>query len=216
LLSAVVCPVHPGSSGIGGDGTGSLADPAAHKARWAAWLYWGNLIQFLAESGGDAAQLAHTALADFDPAVLAAAGGAGLATSIILTPADPVSEAELAMLGVIQSVPPSELPVDVVWPGRIADVLIPELAILGHELAARGVPAPADSQIGYELDGDQAWQAELAWPAQRVAVIAPGREADDCVAAYAAADWDARLPEDWPPDELAGRILAQRNVEGDR
>jgi hypothetical protein len=192
------------------------ADPAAHKARWAAWLYWGNLIQFLAEPGGDAAQLARTALADFDPAALAAAGGAGLATSIILTPADPVSEAELAMLGVIQSVPPAELLVDVVWPGRITDMLIPEVAILGHELAARGVPTPADDQIGYEL-GDQAWQAELAWPARLVAVIAPGREdaevrnQADTIAAYRAADRDARLPNDWPPDELAARIL-----EGER
>lgn len=66
----------------------------------------GNLIQFLPELGGDAAQPARTALADFDQAVLAAAGGAGLATSIVLTPADPVSEAELAMLGAIQSAPP--------------------------------------------------------------------------------------------------------------
>jgi replicative superfamily II helicase len=182
------------------------ADPAAHKARWAAWLYWGNLIQFLAESGGDAAQLARTALADFDPAVLAAAGGAGLASSIILTPADPVSEAELAMLGVIQSAPPPGGPVDVVWPGSIADMLVPEVASLGHQLAALGVPAPADDQVGYEL-GDQAWQAELAWPARRAAVIAPGREAGDCLAAYAAADWDARLPGDWPPAELAALIL---------
>jgi hypothetical protein len=188
-----------------------IADPAAHKARWAAWLYWGNLLQFLAESGGDAAQLARTALADFDSAVLAAAGGAGLATSIILTPTDPVSEAELAVLGVIQSVPPPGVPVDLVWRSNIADFLVTEVASLGHALAARGVPAPADDQIGYELPGDQAWQAELAWPEQRVAVIAPGREAGNCVAAYEADGWDARLPGDWPPEELAARIL-----EGDR
>ncbi|MGH3279154.1 MAG: helicase-related protein, partial [Trebonia sp.] len=192
------------------------ADPAAHKARWAAWLYWGNLLQFLPASGGDAAQLARTTLDDFDPSVLAAAGGAGLATSIVLTPTDPASEAELAMLGVIQSAPPPGVPVDVIWPGDIADLLAPEVASLGHELAARGVPAPAGKQIGYELDNDQAWQAELAWPAQQVAVITPGREAGDCLAAYTAAGWDARLPGDWPPDELAGRLLAQRNAEGDR
>ena len=186
-----------------------IADPAGHKARWAAWLYWGNLLQFLGESGGDAAQLARTALADFDPAVLAAAGGAGLAISIILTPTDPVSEAELAMLGVIQSVPPPGVPVELVWRSDIADFLVTEVASLGHALAARGVPAPADDQIGYELAGDQAWQAELAWPEQRVAVIAPGREAGDCVAAYEANGWDARLPGDWPPEELAARILEE-------
>ncbi|HEX3965986.1 MAG TPA: Zn-binding domain-containing protein, partial [Trebonia sp.] len=183
-----------------------IADEGAHKARWAAWLYWGNLMQFLPELGGDTAQLARTALAGFDPGVLAAAGGSGLATSIMLTPADPISEAELAMLGVIQSAPPPGVPVDVVWPDERASMLVFEVASLGHELAARGVPAPADEQVGFEL-GDQAWQAELAWPRQRLAVIAPGREASDCIAAYEAAGWEARLPDDWPPDELARRIL---------
>jgi replicative superfamily II helicase len=176
----------------------------AHKARWAAWLYWGNLIQFLPELGGDAAQLARTSLDDFDPAVLAASGGAGLATSIMLTPADPISEAELAMLGVIQSMPPPGVPVDVEWPGE--GMLVAEVAGLWHQLAARGVPTPTDYQVGYEL-GPQAWQAELVWEPQRAAVIAPGQEASDCIAAYRADGWDARLPDDWPPDELASRIL---------
>jgi replicative superfamily II helicase len=183
-----------------------LADTQAHKRRWAAWLYWGNLIQFLDELGGDAAQLAFTSLADFDPAVLAAAGGTGLATSIMLLPDEEISEAELAMLSAVRSASLPGVPVDVVWPSEVIDVLVPEVVELGRELAARGVPAPAAEQIGYEL-GDQAWQAELAWGPRLAAVIAPSAEADDCIAAYAAAHWDARLPSDWPPDELAQLIL---------
>ena len=51
------------------------------------------------------------------------------------------------------------------------------------------------------------------WPARLAVVVAgpgadgPGAELDACFAAYAEADWDARLPGDWPPDELARRIL---------
>ncbi|MFC7483007.1 hypothetical protein ACFQX7_27605 [Luedemannella flava] len=37
-------------------------DKDAHQQRWAAWLWWGNLIQFLDAAGGDGAQLAVTTL----------------------------------------------------------------------------------------------------------------------------------------------------------
>jgi hypothetical protein len=108
------------------------------------------------------------------------------------------------MLGVIQSTPPPGVPVDVEWSGE--GMLVAEVAGLWHQLAARGVPTPTDDQVGYEL-GPQAWQAELAWEPQQAAVIAPGQEASDCIAAYRADGWDARLPDDWPPDELATRIV---------
>jgi hypothetical protein len=39
------------------------------------------------------------------------------------------------------------------------------------------------------------------------AVIEDGPESAECVAAFVAAGWDARLARDWPPDELAGKIL---------
>ena len=67
-----------------------------------------------------------------------------------------------------------------------------------------GVTAPTEDQIGYELN-DQGWQAEIAWEAHRVAIIADGD--DECVAAFAAANWDARVARDWPPEELAARIM---------
>jgi len=200
------------------------ADQVAHARRWAAWLYWANLIQFLSYGGGDGVQLTWTGLGDFDPAVLAAAGGAGLLTSLALSAASgsgtgETSDAELAMMSAFtrsassSGAGPGGVRGDVVWPQRVLDLLAPEAGVLAHELAARSVPAPEEEQVGYEL-GEQAWQAEIAWPGARVAVIAPGPEASDCIRAYAAADWDARLPGDWPPDELAPRIL--RTTGGER
>jgi hypothetical protein len=91
----------------------------------------------------------------------------------------------------------------------VHDLVVVEVGALLHALADREVPAPQPDQIGYEL-GNQAWQAELAWPDLPLpppAVIAPGPEAAECIGAYVAAGWDARLPGDWPPDELAARIL---------
>ncbi len=55
------------------------ASGPAHRRRWASWLHWGNLLQFLdvpqagGRQGGNGRQLAHTALGDFDPLTLAAA-----------------------------------------------------------------------------------------------------------------------------------------------
>ena len=75
-----------------------------------------------------------------------------------------------------------------------------------HQLAGLGVPAPTEGEVGYELN-DQGWQAELAWAGPRVAVVAGGDE--ECVAAFTAAGWDARVAGDWPPDELAARIMGE-------
>ena len=138
-----------------------LADKEAHERRWAAWLYWGNLIQFLTDGGGDGAQLAWTALDVFDPSVLAAAGGAGLAMSVMRADQE-ISEAELSLLGAVHSVPSPGVTVDTQW-AEVYDVLTPEVEVLTHALADLGVPAPGPDQVGYEL-GTQAWQAELAWP----------------------------------------------------
>jgi hypothetical protein len=97
------------------------------------------------------------------------------------------------------------------WDGRV-EVIDREVAVLGDALAFLGVPVPAPGQVGHEL-GDEAWQAELAWPQARVAVLAGGpgsgvtaAEVAECAAAYRAAGWDARPARDWPPEELAARI----------
>ena len=49
------------------------ADREGHERRWAAWLYWGNLLQFLDAGSGEGGQLALTDLDAFDPS--AARGG---------------------------------------------------------------------------------------------------------------------------------------------
>jgi replicative superfamily II helicase len=185
------------------------ADEQAHRRRWAAWLYWGNLVQFLTGAGGDGASLAMTGLGDFYPATLAAAGGAGFLSGYgplgaLSQPGGSVAEQAPWAAGLPQ--PPGAASGDVIWPS--AHYLAADVATLAHELAALGVPEPdAITQIGYEL-GEQRWQAELAWPDKFIAVIAqePAGEVTTCIAAYAAAGWDARLARDWPPGELARRI----------
>jgi hypothetical protein len=51
------------------------ASRAAHRRRWASWLYWGNLLQFLDIPGadGNGRQFARSGLSQFAPLTLAAA-----------------------------------------------------------------------------------------------------------------------------------------------
>ena len=118
-----------------------VADEQAHQRRWAAWLYWGNLIQFLDEGGGDGVPLAWTGLDGFDPSALAAAGGAGLVISVMLAGQE-VSEAELSLLGAVRPAPPAGIAVDPQWAG-VYDLLAPEVEILMHALARAGGTRPA-------------------------------------------------------------------------
>ena len=129
-----------------------LADEEAHERRWAAWLYWGNLIQFLDDGGGDGVQLAWTGLDDFDPSVLAAAGGAGPG-GIAHAGSGPRRSARRscpcwARCGRRRS---PGVAVDHAVGRRSYDLLAPEVEVLMHALAERGVPAPQPDQIGYEL-----------------------------------------------------------------
>ncbi|WP_165967035.1 hypothetical protein, partial [Actinomadura sp. 7K507] len=82
----------------------------------------------------------------------------------------------------------------------------PRLADLARCLMAHGAPAP---EVGYEL-GEQAWQAELAWPDARVAVVLAGNddEATGRYHAYVQAGWETRAAAWWDCDELAERIKA--------
>jgi hypothetical protein len=184
------------------------ADDEAHHRRWAVWLYWGNIVQFLSEGPGDGDQIARTNLERLDPHMLAhalkVAGSPGLRTYYSMERRSQVEASAWAA-----SLPRTDKPApdraDAFWP---TDLLGPELAPLAHRLHELGVPPPRAEQIGYEL-GEQAWQADLAWEGPRAAVLAEGPDSEvrDCMTAYAAAGWDARLARDWPPDELARRIL---------
>ncbi|CAM3931583.1 DEAD/DEAH box helicase [Nocardiopsis rhodophaea] len=66
----------------------ATADPEQHRRRWQAWLYWGNLLQFLAGEHSDGGQLALSDLEAFDAEVIAAAGGVGLEETHARLPLD--------------------------------------------------------------------------------------------------------------------------------
>ena len=179
------------------------ADEKAHRRRWAAWLYWGNIVQFLSDGAGDGDQIAYTNLESFDLRLLVStlkvAHSSGLRT-YYSSHRDSQAETTPWAASLSQTpVPPVR--VDVSWP---VDMLAPEVGSLAHQLAALGVPAPKEEQIGFELN-DQGWQAEIAWEECQAAVIAGGDE--ECVAAFVAAGWDARVAGNWPPEELAARIM---------
>ncbi|MFE0153215.1 DEAD/DEAH box helicase [Nonomuraea sp. NPDC059007] len=190
------------------------ADEDGHKKRWAAWLYWGNLLQFLDFGPGDSGQLTVTALGAFDPSLLSASGGRGIASTLSLTPLDddliedadqtiPAQPAVVAAPSSEGAAPTS----DSRW-GQVFDMLDPDephLASFARALAALGVPAPAE--VGFEL-GEQAWQAEVAWPDRKVAVVLAGDddEARNRDAAFAAAGWHVRDVQGWTPEELAELI----------
>ncbi|WP_329101712.1 DEAD/DEAH box helicase [Micromonospora sp. NBC_01699] len=187
-----------------------------HKKRWASWLAWGNIVQFVANGGGDAGQLASSALDSFDPASMAVTEGTGFT---LARRALPLDNETATWLGVVaQQVPVEQEAVDneSPWHEVLQYVNRDEstLEALVQQLARQGAPAPV---VGYEL-GDQGWQAELAWPDRRVAIVLAGSQDDPEVAdrdqAYAVAGWHARTARDWSADELAARIEA--TSEGER
>ncbi|SNS08385.1 protein of unknown function [Streptosporangium subroseum] len=214
------------------------ADEESHKRRWAAWLYWGNLLQFLDAGPGDGGQLTLTDLDAFDPSLLAVAGGSGITSMLSLLPLDedlvdegeetvPVHAVRLPQEpSATRTVPFQRVPAetqamrreaqavsekipagpDPRWE-KIYDLLDPGesgLAEFARGLAELEVPAPASDEVGFEL-GEQAWQAELAWPSAKVAVVLAGDddEARKRNAAYAAAGWDVRDVQGWLAEELA-------------
>ncbi|MEU0559369.1 DEAD/DEAH box helicase [Dactylosporangium sp. NPDC006015] len=181
-----------------------------HKQRWAGWLSWGNIMQFLASGGGDGAQLALSTVDSFDPASLAVTEGTGL---VLAQRALALDEETATWLGVTAETKPVEPPsvqTDSPWQ-EVLRYLDPEesaLEALVQSLARRGVPLPV---VGYEL-GNQGWPAEVAWPNQRIAIVLSGSHDDPETAdrdrAYATAGWRARTAQEWSVEELAAQIEA--------
>ncbi|MEV0353249.1 DEAD/DEAH box helicase [Nonomuraea sp. NPDC050680] len=204
------------------DTTGTIvADEAAHRKRWAAWLYWGNILQFLDAGAGDGGQLALTGLDGFDPSLLASAGGVGLLSALSLLPLDEDLQDDdgtqestsgtrtTPVQWKSEAAPAVPKESDTGWE-KVYDLLDPEepgLAEFVRLLADLGVPAPAVDDVGFEL-GDQAWQAEIAWPGVKVGIVLAGDddEARKRNAAYVDAGWDVRDVQGWTPQELADRI----------
>ena len=166
------------------------ADEKAHRRRWAAWLYWGNIVQFLSDGAGDGDQIAYTNLEAVDPHLLASAlkvaDSAGLRTYYSLHRR---SQAEAILLGAClpQTSAGSPVGVDVSWP---VDLLAPEVGPLAHGSPSVGVPAPTARTRSGTSSTTRGGRRRWPGPLPRVAVIADGDE--ECVAAFVAAGWDAR------------------------
>ncbi|MGC4808214.1 DEAD/DEAH box helicase [Micromonospora sp. DT233] len=183
---------------------------AGHRKRWAAWLAWGNILQFLPHGGGDAGQLAASALDEFDPASMAVTEGTGLGLAQRALPLDEETATWLRVDSRPAPVEPE--PVDDSSPWReilpYVDREDSALELLVQQLARQDVPMPV---VGYEL-GDQGWQAELAWPEQRIAIVLAGPpddpETEDRDQAYVDAGWQARTARQWSVEELAAQIRA--------
>jgi hypothetical protein len=128
-----------------------------HRLHWRAWLYWSNLIQFLAFAGGDGIALATSTARDYPVETLAACA--------TLTPrvTEPL---------------PTSAPKDQAWTEilELLDEDAPHSAMtaLAHRLADVGKAGPV---YGYE-HGVGRWQADLAWPGQQVALVPPDDGSD--------------------------------------
>ncbi|MEO3748400.1 DEAD/DEAH box helicase [Plantactinospora sp. B5E13] len=187
-----------------------------HRHRWAAWLRWANLVQFLAPGGGDGAQLALSTLDGFDPASMAVCEGTGLRLTQRPMPVDPETANWLGLAP--EPTPPAgeALDVDLPWQEVLRYINREESALetLVQSLVRRGLPAPV---VGYEL-GDQGWPAELAWPERRIAVVLSGAPDDPEIAdrddAYVNAGWSVRTAREWSADELVRRFAQSSGGEG--
>ncbi|MFD5244606.1 DEAD/DEAH box helicase [Amycolatopsis sp. NPDC058340] len=173
---------------------------ADHRPRWASWLRWGDLLQFLNVGPGDGIQLAASDLTLACSEDLAISDGTG--AYAVLRAEDSARDVDF------------DSTVDMRWPGVMAE-LAPddvELHDLARTLAAHAVPRP---EVGYEL-GSAGWVAEMAWPDRKVAVfidvIGP-EEARRRDTAYASAGWKAKLVREWPLDGLIS-LLGESDVDG--
>jgi hypothetical protein len=188
------------------DSDEALAAPE-HRLRWRAWLYWSNLIQFLAYAGGDGVQLATSRAREFPVDLLVVCGGRGELDSVhepVASPAQPVPQ----------------LFRDARWDEEILPLLEEDapdspLTRLARLLAAEGKLAPT---FGYEL-GERRWQVDFAWPKLRLAVTDEMQHQDDSEArkrdeAYADAGWRARSAANWLDEHVESLLGLIPDVEG--
>jgi hypothetical protein len=234
-----------GETGVGFSALAVLDDRAEslgtdeHKLRWRAWLYWSNLLQFLAFTGGDGVQLATSQAAKFPVDVLTVGGGIGeLETLIASRHPEPADEATVDAHGMAADAAiPSDpcgtaaatslekvvagLARDATWDEDII-VLLEEdephsdLTLLAKKIAERGKKAPS---FGYEL-GERGWQADFAWTDSdvKVAVVVDvdGHDSEEQLkrdAAYAAEGWTVRTATSWL-DHLDTLLTLLPDTEG--
>ena len=180
------------------------ADEKAHRRRWAAWLYWGNIVQFLSDGAGDGDQIAYTNLeAVRSPSAGVRAQGRELLRAAHVLLAAPAQPGGGHPVGRVPAADPGAA-------GRRGRVLAGRPARARGRAARAPARRPRRSRAGGGPDRVRAQRPGVAGGDRlgslpRVAVIADGDE--ECVAAFAAAGWDARVAGDWPPEELAARIM---------
>jgi hypothetical protein len=160
----------------------ALREPE-HPARWGAWLQLANVLQFLRRDR----QAWFTAVSEADSIDIDD-------FDVVLSPFTPVlTESEASPDG----------------PGDAAreelDLIVDHAArALVEQVLAVGGPIP---EAGYEPGGTDGWLLEVAWPAQRVAVLAAGAHDDAALTAWLTAhDWEARPANAWTADELRSCI----------
>lgn len=211
-----------------------------HKLMWRSWLYWSNLLQFLAFAGGDGIQLASSQAADYPVEVLTIGGGIGelellivqrnpaadevssvadSRTAVLADAADAESTEETSLEKMVASVLR-----DRTWDEDILELLEedePEsdLTRLAKKIAAKGKKAPV---FGYEL-GERGWQTDFAWDDSQIkiaVVVAPdthGSQAEEerrkRDEAYAADGWTVRTATDWL-DHLDTLLTLLPDTEG--
>lgn len=210
------------------DDTNEALREDGHKRSWHTWLYWSNLLQFLAYVGGDGAQLAASGAKDFPVEVLTVLGGAGELDSIaaesgvveraMVVVADPTEGAEHGPAWGVRPFDDSSREEarwlrDQAWYTQVINFLEEDepnstLTRLAKELAERGKKAPL---YGFEL-GEGAWMVDFAWEykGKKIAVV---RDEDDVIAqegsdeelakrdaVYIEADWILRTASQWFDD----------------
>jgi ATP-dependent helicase YprA (DUF1998 family) len=164
------------------DQPGAVGQPG-HRERWADWLHWANLAQFL--RGPDQPALFVTTTMSWNPGLhpLASQAARGDAMAPEVGPAR-VKELDAPWLLVAE---------------YTADTVLPLL----RELAARDLPRP---EPGYEI-GDKAVQVEFAWPDDKLAVVIDAEpDRDDYLAEHG---WRVVRAGDGASDEIS-RALGRR------
>ncbi|MFI9274018.1 DEAD/DEAH box helicase [Kitasatospora sp. NPDC052896] len=200
------------------DDESSMLASEEHKLRWRAWLYWSNLLQFLAYAGGDGVQLTSSRVHGYPLDTLAVCGGAGELPSLsavghlaldgeppaqaVATPspeADSSSSFEEQVIALLR---------DHAWDTDFLPHIDAQeeadLLALATRIADRGKKAP--TVFGFELGGSR-WPADFVWQGDgvKIAVVpsplhgAPDAEdeAERRDAAYRADGWIVRTAADW-------------------
>jgi ATP-dependent helicase YprA (DUF1998 family) len=148
-------------------------ETSAHRGRWADWLAWSNVLQFLGaphESSG---------------AVLAAASQAT------------TGDHDDLWLRYLAGTPTAGTPLSVaVVPTDLAEEQKEELELMSHSVRAlvEQVLDPNGSPVVAGHETEDGLVVEAAWPDRRVGVLLPGDPVPS--------GWDARAVDEWTTDDL--------------